>query len=160
MKSIRLKTFIEAPIERVFDLARSIDAHMAGMESSGEIAVSGKTSGLIGLNETVTWEAKHLGFKQRLSVKITAFDRPHFFADEMTRGAFASMKHRHDFEAQDEGTLMKDCFEFSAPLGIVGRIAEFCFLETYMKNLLVHRNSELKQLAESDNWTSFLPYDG
>jgi ligand-binding SRPBCC domain-containing protein len=96
MPLIELETRIDAPIERVFDLARSIDAHMASTKGSSEKAVAGCTSGLIGDGETVTWEATHFGVKQRLSVRVTKFDRPHLFEDEMIRGAFASMSHtRH-----------------------------------------------------------------
>ena len=55
MPKITLKTMIDAPIERVFDLARSIDLHRDSMKETDERAVAGKTSGLIELGETVTW---------------------------------------------------------------------------------------------------------
>ena len=71
MALIQLTTRIAAPAERVFDLARSIDAHMASTSQSGEKAIAGRTSGLIEEGETVTWEAKHFGVKQRLKVKMT-----------------------------------------------------------------------------------------
>ena len=44
---IRLETQIDAPQERVFDLARSIDAHLASTEGTRERAIGGRTSGLI-----------------------------------------------------------------------------------------------------------------
>jgi hypothetical protein len=62
MPKIELHTEIDAPIERVFDLARSIDLHMLSTSHTNEKAIAGKTSGLIGLGEWVTWRAKHLGF--------------------------------------------------------------------------------------------------
>ena len=52
---------IAAPVETVFDLSLDIDAHVASMADSGERAIGGVTSGLIGLGETVTWRAKHFG---------------------------------------------------------------------------------------------------
>jgi hypothetical protein len=69
--SIYLQTQINAPVERCFDLSRSIDLHMISTSYSEEKAVEGVTSGLIGQGETVTWEAKHFGIIQRLSSKIT-----------------------------------------------------------------------------------------
>jgi len=156
MPLIELETQIAAPIERVFDLARSIDAHMASTEGSNERAVAGRTSGLIEDGETVTWEAKHFGVNQRLSVRITTFDRPHLFADEMISGAFASMAHTHRFTSSGEGTLMKDEFYFSAPLGIVGCIAEGLFLTRYMTRFLEKRAAELRRMAESDEWKRYL----
>lgn len=66
------------------------------------------TRGLIGLGEEVTWEAHHFGIKQRLTVRITRFERPARFQDVMVSGAFKSMKHDHDFVSQPPGTLMVD----------------------------------------------------
>jgi ligand-binding SRPBCC domain-containing protein len=160
MPLIELETQIDAPIERVFDLARSIDAHMASTKGSGERAVAGRTSGLIGEGETVTWEATHLGIKQRLSVRVTKFDRPHLFGDEMISGAFASMNHTHRFTESGEGTVMKDEFHFSAPFGILGRIAEAMFLTAYMKRFLAKRAAELKAMAESNEWCHYLTNSG
>ena len=66
MPKINLTTTIDAPIERVFDLARSIDLHKLSTKKTNEEAVNGKTSGLIELGETVTWRAKHFNVYQKL----------------------------------------------------------------------------------------------
>lgn len=95
MPLIHLETEIRAPMERVFDLARSIDLHRISMETTSERAVDGVTSGLIGLGETVTWEAVHFGFPQRLTSKITICDRPRHLQDVMVSGAFAGFTHDH-----------------------------------------------------------------
>jgi ligand-binding SRPBCC domain-containing protein len=156
MPLIELETQIAAPIDRVFDLARSIDAHMASTEGSNERAVAGRTSGLIEESETVTWEARHFGIKQRLSVRVTKFDRPTVFGDEMVSGAFASMHHTHRFTPSSEGTVMKDEFHFTAPFGFLGRIAEELFLTSYMRRFLAKRAAELKAMAESEEWRRYL----
>ncbi len=156
MPLIRLETVIRAPVERVFDLARSIDAHTASAEGTRERAVGGRTSGLIGPDETVTWEARHLGIRQRLTVRITGFDRPHRFTDEMIRGAFQSMRHNHRFQAEGDRTRMSDEFSFTAPLGIFGRLAEKLFLEAWLERFLRRRNQALKVMAESDQWQRYL----
>jgi ligand-binding SRPBCC domain-containing protein len=157
MPLIELQTQIRAPIERVFDLARSIDAHMASTEGTSERAVAGRTSGLIEDGEAVTWEARHFGITQRLSVRITAFERPVLFCDEMLSGAFSEMRHIHRFSEGDGRTMMKDEFYFSAPLGILGRIAERLFLSQYMKTFLSKRAIALKRLAESNDWQRYIP---
>ncbi len=103
-------THIAAPIQRCFDLSRSIELHLLGTEQSGEQAVGGVTAGLIGLNESVRWRAKHLGFRQHLTSKITALDAPPFiFQDTMINGVFKSMQHDHFFAALSESrTEMRD----------------------------------------------------
>ena len=156
MPVIELTTTIEAPIDRVFDLARSIELHTSTTSNTGEHAIAGVTSGLIGPNQEVTWRAKHFGVWQNLSVRVTAFERPTHFADVMVRGAFKRMEHNHLFESIGSGTRMRDVFSFEAPLWILGRIAESLFLTNYMRVFLVKRNLELKATAESDSWRQYL----
>ncbi|KPV55774.1 MULTISPECIES: SRPBCC family protein [Paenibacillus] len=148
MPVIRSELYIEAPIETCFDLARSIDVHAQSTSQTKERAVGGVMSGLIELGQTVTWEAVHFGIKQRLTAKITEFESPFYFVDEMVRGAFKRFRHTHEFCAVDSGTLMIDEFDYTSPLGPVGKLADRMFLESYMKNFLLKRNLYIKQLAE------------
>lgn len=156
MVVIELETLIDAPVERVFDLSLSVDAHVASAGRTKERAIAGVTSGVLGLDQKVTWEAVHFGVKQRLEVMITEWERPVRFVDEMVRGAFKSMRHEHRFVASGSGTLMYDTFVFEAPFGFLGRIVEWLVLEGYMRGFLYKRNQVLKELAESDDWRLFL----
>lgn len=156
MPLIHLETEIMAPIERVFDLARSIDLHRISMENSSERAIDGVTSGLIELGETVTWEAVHFGIRQRLTSKITVCDRPRHLQDVMVSGAFAGFTHDHFLSETEDGTLMKDDFDYRSPLGPLGIVADVVFLEAYMTKLLEERNAVIKRFAESDEWKQIL----
>lgn len=71
MPRIVLKTIIRAPIDRCFDLSRSIDLHKVSTEQTNEEAIDGVTSGLISLDESVTWRAKHFGIDQT-NLKVQA----------------------------------------------------------------------------------------
>src|SRR5579872_4582748 len=144
MPRIELTTIINAPVEKAFDLARSIDVHTESTKQTGEKAIAGRTSGLIELGESVTWLAKHFGIWQTLTSKITEFDRPNFFVDEMVKGAFKSFRHEHHFSRADDGTLMKDIFVFESPFGILGRIFNWLILTNYMTKLLEERNRVIK----------------
>ena len=156
MPTIHLQTQINAPRKLVFDLSRSIDMHKLSTAHTNETAIAGVTSGLINLNETVTWRAKHFGFYQNLTSKITEFDKPYYFADEMAKGIFKRFKHQHYFEEYKGGTLMTDLFEYRSPLRILGRIADTLFLKKYMTELLIKRNDQIKELAESGKADKFL----
>jgi ligand-binding SRPBCC domain-containing protein len=149
MPTIHLNTIIHAPIEKVFDAARSIDLHQESMQHTNEKAVAGITKGLINLNETVTWEAKHLFMKRNMTVKITAMQPHIFFKDEMLEGDFKLMQHEHHFKTIPEGTEMKDVFHFESPYGIFGKIFNQVFLTNYMKRLLTQRNVIIKQAVET-----------
>ena len=147
-------------MERCFDLARSVEVHLAGNFHSGEqaVALEGVTSGLIDLGQRVTWRARHFGVAWKLTSEITAMDRPRFFQDAMTRGPFGFMRHDHLFRPLSaEETEMTDVFCFSAPLGLLGRVAEPVFLTRYMRALLGERNRVLRQIAESLDWRNYLP---
>lgn len=156
MPEIHLTTFIAAPIERVFDLCRSIDLHKKSLSHTGEQAVGGITSGLINLNETVTWKAKHVMKTRYLKGKITAMDRPFSFTDEMIEGDFKMMKHEHHFKRIDNGTLMIDIFKFETPYGGIGKIVNSIFLTQYLRRMLEKRNSVIKEYAESDKWQNII----
>jgi ligand-binding SRPBCC domain-containing protein len=152
-------TRIQAPIERCFDLARSVEAHLAGNTHWGEeaVAVDGVTSGLVSMGQRVTWRARHFGVRQKLTSQITAMDRPAYFQDTMIRGAFRFMRHDHFFRSVScDCTEMRDVFCFAAPLGILGRVAERAVLRRYMSELLQERCAEIRRIAESDAWRSYL----
>ncbi len=156
-------TTIHAPIERCFDLARSVEVHLAGNVHFGEqaVATAGVTSGLIGLGERVTWRAKHFGVWQKLTSEITALDAPTYFQDRMIEGAFRCMRREHYFRFVSScETEMKDVFCFAAPLPVLGLVAEALFLRRYMMALLHERNVVLKQIAESSEWQKYVVSTG
>ncbi|MBD3906871.1 SRPBCC family protein [Chryseobacterium sp. Ch-15] len=148
MSTIYLTTVIKSDIHKVFDLARDIDLHQKSTSKTNEKAVAGRTSGLIELNETVTWRAKHLGFYQTHQSKITEMEKPYQFIDVMLKGRFKSFKHQHVFKTEGKNTVMTDILEFESPYGIIGKIFNKIFLKNYMKNFLLERNKLIKVMAE------------
>ncbi len=156
MPLIHLTTFIAAPVERVFDLSRSIDLHRKSMAHTNEEAVAGTVSGLIKQDETVTWKAKHLGKIRVMKVKIISMLAPKSFTDEMVSGDFKQMKHEHHFMPIQNGTLMIDLFSFESPYGALGKMVNALFLQRYLRKLLERRNLSIKEFAETDKWKFLL----
>lgn len=156
MPVINLELFINAPIKRVFDLSRSIDLHVESTKSTGEIAVDGVKTGLIGLDQFVTWEARHFFIKQRLTSSINKFDSPLYFQDVMVHGAFSYFIHDHRFIETNDGTLMMDRFEFASPFGFIGKIIDYLVIKKYLTTLLTARNETIKKIAEGFDWPSYL----
>ncbi|MGE5942946.1 MAG: SRPBCC family protein [Flavobacteriales bacterium] len=149
MPKIELHITINADPKTCFDLARNIDIHQESLKHSQEKAIAGKISGLIELDEWVSWEGKHFGFVQHLTSRITEFDSPNYFVDEMVYGAFKSFRHEHIFKSAGHSTVMIDKFEFESPYGIIGKFVNWLFLKRYMVNLLTIRGNYIKQKAES-----------
>ena len=160
MFQLQETTLIDAPIHRCFDLSRSVEVHLLSNVHSGEqaVALGGKTSGLVCLDEEVTWRAKHFGVWHNLTSKTTAMKSPSYFQVTMVSGIFRFMQADHLFESLESGgTKMKDVFSIAAPLPLLGPLAEALFLRHYMLALLRERNAVIKQLAESDDWQRYLP---
>lgn len=146
--AFRITTEISAPPEACFDIARDIGFHTQSLAHTGERAVAGRTTGLIELGESVTWEAAHLRVRQQLTVEITAFDRPTHFQDTMTRGAFRSFVHDHHFHRRARMTVMTDHIQFQSPLGPLGWLVDRLVLTRHLRRLLEHRCQAIKHEAE------------
>jgi len=146
---ILLRAFVRAPAERCFDLARDVSAHTRSLAETGERVVAASHA-LLELGDEVTWEARHLGVRQRLTTRITEMEPPRTFTDEQVRGAFAALHHVHRFIQVDGGTEVVDDFAYRLPLGPLGRLADILVVRGHMRRLLATRGAYLKRLAESD----------
>lgn len=157
MTTIEVLTRIEAPRARCFYLALSVDLHAVSARETQEQLVGGVRTGILRLHDSVTFRARHFGVWQTLTSKITEYQAPSYFRDEMQQGAFKSMWHAHYFEQQGATTLMRDVFVFTSPLGWLGRVVDALVLKQYMRQFLQRRGIVVKQYAESDAWRAVLP---
>lgn len=149
MTTIHLITKIKAPIQTVFDVSRDIDVHQQSTFQSNEKAIAGRTSGLIELNETVTWRGKHFGCYLKHQSKITEMESPNYFVDEMVHGHFKSFRHEHTFVSQNGITVMIDFLQYETPFGIFGKLFDHLLLQKHLTDFLLKRNEILKDLAEN-----------
>ncbi len=157
MVTLEVLTPINAPPERCFRLALSVDLHTISTRQTGESIVAGVRSGELQLGDSVTFRARHFGFWQTLTSKVTEYEAPCYFCDEMQRGAFKRMRHEHHFEVLDSGsTLMRDVFEFASPLGWLGRAVDALVLKRYLRRFLAERGRVVKEYAETDAWHTVL----
>jgi ligand-binding SRPBCC domain-containing protein len=140
-RTFALVTRAPVPAERLFDLSLSIDAHVASMARSGERAVGGVTGGTIGLDEEVTWRARHFGVWFTMTSRITALDRPHRFVDEQVAGPFRAFRHEHLFRRDGGETVMTDTLTITSP--VLGALAERAILVPYLRRLIRLRNRHL-----------------
>ncbi|MCR4030820.1 MULTISPECIES: SRPBCC family protein [Flavobacterium] len=148
MTTINLTTKIKASKQTVFDASRNIDIHQKSASASKEKAIAGITSGLINLNETVTWRGKHFGFYLTHKSRITAMNLYDYFVDEMEEGKFKFFKHEHFFEEENGITIMKDKLQYETPFGIFGSLFDVLLLKKHLKKFLLERNKVLKEVSE------------
>lgn len=150
MTTVRVVTRIGASPEACFDLARDVAFHTESMVDTGERVVEhpeGRT--LLKLDDTVTFEGRHFGIRQRHRARITAFERPRHFRDEMVEGTFRAFVHDHDFAPEASGgTRMVDTVRFQAPLGWLGVLVSHVVLKPYLARFLADRGHAIKREAE------------
>ncbi|HEV7919976.1 MAG TPA: SRPBCC family protein [Thermoanaerobaculia bacterium] len=149
MPRIVIETWIAAPPERVFDLARDVGAHAVSSSFTRErIVPPGRTSGLLEAGDLITFEGVHFGMRQRITARILEMERPRVFVDELVRSAFRRLRHVHQFEPSNGGTLMRDTLEWTSPLGILGRIADRVAIVRHMRWFVTTKQQALKEIAE------------
>jgi ligand-binding SRPBCC domain-containing protein len=160
MEIIRVSTWMDAPMERCFKLATSIDLHMASTAQTGEKAIGGVTSGLLREGEFVQWKGRHFGKMFTHTSKIDGWRPYTYFRDVMVDGSFVRFEHEHHFALMDDGTRMRDEIRFAAPYGMLGRMAEKTVLRRHLTKLLRQRNALIKRVAESEEWRQYLERTG
>jgi ligand-binding SRPBCC domain-containing protein len=153
MVTIRSMMLVQAPIERCFKLAISIDLMM---EATGQKAIAGVTSGLIGPGDTVTWQGGSFGKKSSYRSLVEVWRPYSYFRDIMVTGPFRSYEHEHHFAPMNDGTRIRDEIRFTASTGVLGRLSEKFILRKKMAKMLKQRNALIKKVAESDEWHKFL----
>lgn len=159
MQTIRLSTWIDAPLERCFKLALSIDLHAASAKETQEKAVGGVTSGLIGEGQRVQWQGRHFGRTITHTSKIDGWRPYYYFRDVMVDGWFLRFEHAHYFALMDDGTRMRDEIRFAAPYGFLSKLTEKV-VRRHLLAMLMRRNILLKQVAESEEWRRYLERPG
>ncbi len=160
MESLRLSTWIDAPVERCFLLSLSVDLHVASAHSTRSQPVAEPSQVMIGEGETLTFRGRHFGVRWRHTSLIETL-RPHtYYRDIMIAGPFHHFEHDHHFAAMDDGTRMRDEVRFSARWGLLGRLACRAFLRQRLKMFLMERNAMIKRLAESEDWKKYLEIRG
>lgn len=157
MPTIHLTTFIGAPHQVVFDLCRHMGLQKEAMAKHGHEAVGGTASGLIDIDDTVTWRGKHFFKSRSLQLRTAEMKRHEMFADEQVAGKFRQLRHERYFKPCDNGTILIDLFHFESPYGVAGRWFNDLYLTRYIRRILEQRNDAIRQAAESGKWKQLLP---
>ena len=156
METIRLATWIDAPVKRCFLLSLSIDLHVASSGKTKERAIDGVTAGLISEGETVTFQGRHFGVRLRHTSRLETLRPYSYFRDVMVAGVFRHFEHDHHFAPLDDGTRVRDEVRFSVRGGPLGRLVTKMFVRRYLTAFLNERNAAIKQVAESEAWRQYL----
>jgi ligand-binding SRPBCC domain-containing protein len=87
-----------------------------------------------------------LGIRMNWVTEITHVEPLKFFVDEQRFGPYAFWHHQHHFRPVSGGTEMKDIVHYKVPLGLLGAIADACFVHRQVKSIFEYRTSALERL--------------
>lgn len=96
----------------------------------------------------IDYRLKLWGIPLRWQSKITAWDPPHRFVDEQTKGPYRLWRHEHTFIESEGGTLAHDLVEYSI-LG--GALVNKLFVERDLKRIFEYRKQRLGKLLGEEN---------
>lgn len=94
----------------------------------------------------IQYELRWLGLPLRWTSRITEYEPPVRFVDEQVHGPYASWRHQHTFEANDGGTLVGDCVDYSLPLGPCGSLAHALVVGRQLRRIFTFRQDAMARL--------------
>ncbi len=156
MLTVRHAVNVRAPVERCFDLARSVDLHVDSSTEIGARAVGGRRGGRSGDGDVTTWSARFFGMRFSMTTRIEDFAPPTGFGDRLTRGLLKNFAHVYRFApTPDGGCVMSDELSVAAPFGPLGWLVERGYLKRRMQDLVRRRLEHVKRVAEGDDWRRY-----
>ena len=78
--------------------------------------------------------------------EITHVKDKKFFVDEQRVGPYKMWHHEHIFTVQDNGVLMKDIITYIPPFGILGKLANYLFINKRVNEIFDFRNKVLEEI--------------
>ncbi|HET9094181.1 MAG TPA: SRPBCC family protein [Solirubrobacteraceae bacterium] len=77
--------------------------------------------------------------------QIEEFEPERVFVDRQLIGPYRQWIHRHEFEADGDGTLIRDIVRYELPLGRLGALVERLFVRRDMRRIFEHRRATIEQ---------------
>lgn len=164
--TLSVRTLLPAPVPAVLAASLDLDVELAAVGRYGVHARSGgagsRSSGRIGLDETVTWQLGpgRGGVPLHTSRIVELVEDDGCggarFVDAMDVGLFEAFRHEHLLTPARQGiggTVLHDLVRWRSPLGAAGRAADVLFVRRVLRALLVSRNAEIAR-AVAPAWAA------
>jgi ligand-binding SRPBCC domain-containing protein len=152
MITIRLTTWVNAPVERCFLLAASREL----ISAMGAQPEAGSGRGVLQPNDVLRWQLAVGGARLSYTSRIEQIRPYSFFKETMVSGMFRQFEHEHHFARMDDGTRVRDEIRFDLRYGPLGRFLGPTVLRSALMKMLGERTRRVKQIAESGEWQRYL----
>ena len=100
----------------------------------------------------IDYTIRILWFPVHWRTLITAYNPPHGFVDQQIKGPYILWHHWHSFENKNGGTMVRDKIRYAVPLGIVGRILNFFWIQKDLEDIFSYRRKIIANKFEEKNY--------
>src|SRR5688500_349333 len=112
MHRVEVKSAVQAPMERCWDLARSNKLHTLSDNFYKVNGVTTPKEGLVEPGDHIAWRTSYLGLPCKVVTRITEYQPYQKFTQEMVSGSFLSFRHEHHFRFLAGFTHITEVIEF------------------------------------------------
>ncbi|MBM3176992.1 MAG: SRPBCC family protein [Bacteroidetes bacterium] len=149
MKIYRLeyKQFIKAPLSRVWDF-------FSAPANLGKITPAQMNFKIIRMDGDRMFAGQQIEYKVTVMplvrvtwvTKITEVEENKMFVDEQLKGPYNLWRHRHTFVEVEGGVEMTDVIDYAIPFGILGRLANWLYVERAVKGIFSYRSGVTEKI--------------
>jgi len=86
------------------------------------------------------------GVPVRWHTRIETWEPPRRFVDVQISGPYALWHHTHEFEADGDGTIVRDTVRYALPFGVFGGLAHLAFVRRDLEKIFDYRTVSLPSM--------------
>src|SRR5512138_228109 len=121
--TLRREQFVPKPIDEVFAFFSDAGNLQAITPDHLDFEILTPRPIAMRAGALLDYRLKWHGVPLRWRTKILEWNPPHGFVDVQLKGPYKLWHHTHAFEAEADGTRVRDVVRYELPLGPVGEIA-------------------------------------
>ncbi len=81
--------------------------------------------------------------------EITQIREGSIFIDDQRSGPYKFWHHQHHFRATEKGVEMTDILHYASQFGIIGKLAEWLFVNRQVHQIFTYRKEKLDEIFNS-----------
>jgi uncharacterized protein (TIGR01777 family) len=140
---LRSRVILGAPVDEVFRF-------FSRPQNLGVITPPGMSFRIrqapdeVGAGGTIDYTLRVAGAPIRWRTVIEHWAPQSCFVDAQERGPYRSWWHEHHFTAEGAGTVMEDRVYYAPPLGPLGRLAQWLFVASQLRDVFGYRSQAIR----------------
>ena len=140
---LRQETLLHAPLHEVFSFFASAENLNACTPPDLTLDIQTPRPIAMHVGARIDYRLRLGPIPMKWRTVIEAWTPDAGFIDAQHRGPYRAWWHEHHFTARGNETLMEDRVYFATPLGFLGRIANWLFVEPMLRRIFSYRASAM-----------------